>query len=170
MIFKNSLSTVLYIVLGIILAFGLNQGLAFALSTSLPIVAVESNSMIPTFQRGDILILQGTPSEDLKIGDIIVFSPEGHDTPIVHRIIKLNEDGTFQTKGDANARQLSFETRIQPEQIYGKEVLIVPYLGWIKISFSEFILPNMISVAAGIILIYALYIVVYKADRQKKHK
>jgi len=68
-------SSIFYVIVGVILAFGVNQGLAFALSTDMPIVAVESNSMIPTFYKGDILVLQGVPADQIMVGDIIVFSP-----------------------------------------------------------------------------------------------
>jgi len=150
------LSTILYIVFGIVLAFGINQALAFALSTDMPVVAVESNSMIPTFHKGDILILQGVPPEQLQIGDIIVFSPSPFHTPIVHRIIQINPDGTFQTKGDANNGQLSFEKSIHPEQIHGREIAIVPYLGWVKIAMNEYIMPNLLWIA-GFAALYILY-------------
>lgn len=150
-------SSVAYVLLGVILAFGINQGLAFALSTDMPIVAVESNSMVPTFQRGDILVLQGVPSDQLKIGDIIVFSASGQATPIVHRIIKINPDGTFQTKGDANSGQLSFEKNINPEYVHGKEIVIIPYIGWIKIAVTEYLAPNILWV----ILISSLAAIAY---------
>jgi signal peptidase I len=112
--------------------------------------------MTPTFNRGDILVLQGIPAEQLKIGDVIVFSPVTRQTPIVHRIIEINHDGTFQTKGDANSGQLPFEKSIQPEQIHGKEIAIIPYLGWVKIGMNEFIMPNILWVAL-IISAYVLY-------------
>ena len=89
-------SSLVSVMLGIILAFSINQGLALALSTPMPVVAVESNSMVPTFQRGDILILQGIPSDQLGIGDVIVFSPPNQNVPVVHRIVRVNGDGTFQ--------------------------------------------------------------------------
>ena len=58
---KEPFSTISYIVLGIALAFMLNIGLGIYLGTDMPIVAVESNSMIPSFYKGDLLILQGIP-------------------------------------------------------------------------------------------------------------
>jgi signal peptidase I len=167
---KNSesvVSTVLYIVFGIVLAFGINHSLAFALSTDMPVVAVESNSMVPTFSRGDILILQGVPAEQLKIGDIIVFSPVAGQTPIVHRIIRMNPDGTFQTKGDANMGQLPFEKSISPDQIHGKEIAIVPFLGWVKIGMSEIVVPNIMWFAI-IISAYILYTEVIRSKKPGK--
>ncbi len=146
-------NSVFYIILGIVLAIGMNWGLALALGTDMPVVAVESNSMLPTFAKGDILILQGAPANQIKVGDIIVFSPGPQQTPVVHRVIEENPDGTFQTKGDNNNGQLSFEKSIAPSQIHGKTILIIPYLGWLKLGMMEFLLPNLLWVAlAGGIL------------------
>jgi len=164
---KSLVSTILYVLVGILLAFGINHGLALALSTPIPVVAVESNSMVPTFQRGDILVLQGVKAEELKVGDIIVFSPEGQAVPVVHRIIEINPDGTFQTKGDANTRQLSFEIRIRPDQIRGKEILILPYLGWIKIGITEYVIPNIMWVLLVIIAGWVLNAKLFKSDYRK---
>ncbi len=153
---KDSTETIVYIVLGIVIALGINFGLGFLLHTSIPIVAVESNSMVPTFQKGDILIIQGVQRGDLKKGDIIVFAGSG-PVPIVHRIIEINQDGTYQTKGDANSGQLPFEKSIPYESVYGKEILIIPYLGWVKIGLIEYVLPNIfwfILVILALILIY----------------
>jgi len=154
-IIKNSL--IVYIVLGIVGAVGTNSGLGIVLATDMPVVAVESNSMVPTFYQGDILVLQGVPPEELKIGDIIVFSPSQGATPVVHRIIKINDDGSFQTKGDANAGQLPFEKKILPEQIHGRVVFIIPYLGWIKLAFSRYVLPNIIWIFIAAVILGALW-------------
>lgn len=134
---KEPYSTFFYIVLGVFLALGINQGLALALHTDLPIVAVQSNSMVPTFSKGDLLVLQGAEPGDISVGDVIVFSHSSSSPPVVHRVIKINPDGTYQTKGDANSGQLPFEKRIEPSQIHGKSILTVPYLGWIKIGAVE---------------------------------
>ncbi len=178
MIDKDSnIGTVLYIILGIILAFGVNQGLSIALQTDMPIVAVESNSMVPTFNKGDILVLQGTESP--KEADIIVFSVPDRSTPIVHRIVDINPDGTYQTKGDANFGQLPFEKRVTKEQIHGKVISIIPYIGWVKIGLSEiffnYIMPNYLWVILIVIVAVALFISFFGSDdyyvkREKEHK
>ncbi len=145
------LSTVGYIILGIAIAYFINMALSFALSTSMPVVAVESNSMVPTFSRGDILFLVGKNVSDLKVGDIIVYSPEGQSVPIVHRIIAINPDGSFQTKGDANAGQLAFEKHVASSEIKGLVVFVVPYAGWIKIAVTSYILPNILWIVLALI-------------------
>ena len=100
------------------------------------------------FRKGDIIIVWGrfTP----KIGDIVIFKPGSGSSaprPIIHRIIDINEDGSYQTKGDHNEQQLTSsnnfyntdETNIKPNQIIGKAIIKVPYLGWIKIWFTDLI-------------------------------
>lgn len=150
-------SSIFYIIIGVVLAFGVNHGMAFALSTDMPIVAVESNSMIPSFYKGDILILQGVPAEQLGVGDVIVFSPPNQEVPVVHRIIEINPDRTFQTRGDANPGQIWYEKSIKYSQIHGRQVMIIPLLGWIKIITMEFIFPNLIWMILGVVLIGLVY-------------
>jgi len=155
---KYTSSSMFYIVLGVVLALGINQGLAFALSTDMPIVAVESNSMIPEFYKGDMLVLQGAQREQIAEGDIIVFDPPAGGTPIVHRIVEINQDGTFQTKGDANNGQLYYEKEIDYSQIHGRVVMILPYMGWIKIGMVQYLLPNVLWVIAGVAVFGLVYI------------
>ncbi|MEM5871806.1 MAG: signal peptidase I, partial [Candidatus Aenigmatarchaeota archaeon] len=164
---KDVKETIVYIFLGVFLAFGINFVLGQALSTDMPVVAVESNSMVPTFSQGDILVVQGVKSNEeykdfLKVGDIIVFSVEGRSVPIVHRIIEINPDWTYQTKGDANSGQHQFEKSIKPEQIHGKVIMIIPYLGWVKIGVTEYVIPflvnNILIVFIGILTVIFLYL------------
>lgn len=155
---RNSLGTLGYVTLGIVLAFAANQGLAIALSTDMPMVAVESNSMVPTFNKGDILILQGVPPSELGIGEVIVFTIPGRDTPVVHRVIAKNPDGTFQTRGDANSGQLPFEKSIEPSQIHGKSIATIPYLGWVKIGATKLLFKPelLIMTIASLFVVYSL--------------
>ena len=97
------------------------------------------------FSKGDIIIVWGrfTP----KVGDIIIFKPNLDSTaprPIIHRVVKI-ENGIMQTKGDHNDQQLTAlnnyyktdETNITRDQIIGKAIFKIPYLGWVKIWFSQ---------------------------------
>ena len=149
--------TVLYMVIGVLMAWGINQGMAVALTTDMPVVAVESNSMVPVFYKGDILVLKGAAPGELEVGDVIVYSVKSRQVPVVHRIVKINPDGSYQTKGDANSGQLDFEYYIPPENIHGKVVVIVPYLGWVKIGMMQYVLPNIIFVLAAFAVIAAIY-------------
>lgn len=156
--FDYSNSSLFYIIIGIVMALGINQGLAFALSTDMPIVAVESYSMVPSFSKGDMLVLMGAPQEQLGVGDIIVFDQPNGGTPIVHRIVDINPDGSFQTQGDANSGQLPYEKHILYDQIHGKAVMIIPYMGWIKIGMTELIFPNLLWLLLGTAVFGLVYI------------
>jgi hypothetical protein len=100
------------------------------------------------FSKGDIIIVWGR--FEPKVGDVIIFKPNKESIaprPIIHRIVKINEDKTYQTKGDHNEKQLVIdnniyntdETKIQKEQIIGKAVFKIPYLGWLKIAVVELV-------------------------------
>jgi len=95
------------------------------------------------FNKGDIIILMGKDAEKIETGNVIVFRSNRKD-PIIHRIVvKENKDGTyiFKTKGDNNRdfikNNLLDETNITPEDVIGKAVFRIPYLGYIKIAFVE---------------------------------
>jgi len=137
-------------------------GLGFLLNTDLPVVAVVSDSMTHDslveknhyqfieknlgysreeidswpikngFLRGDVLVVKGVTKEDLKVGEVVVYDIKGQDTPIVHRIVKI-EDGQLTTKGDHNPSYDPWK----PIKIHGKAIFVIPYLGWPKLLFTQ---------------------------------
>jgi hypothetical protein len=158
---KELLETVGYILLGVVAAYLLNFGLGVVLGTDLPVVAVVSDSMthdVTTplrhyeyleekygytqeelnswpitggFLRGDALVIVGTEIGELKPGDVIVYDIQGQSTPIVHRIVEIN-DGNIVTKGDHNPSTDPWE----PINIHGKAVAVIPFLGWPKLLLT----------------------------------
>jgi len=87
------------------------------------------------FDVGDMPVVRG--QEKYQIGDVIVYSVEGINAPIIHRIIKINDDGTYQTKGDNNSGQLNYEFSVKPEQIKGKVIFIIPKIGYFKVVINR---------------------------------
>lgn len=63
---------------------------------------VPTESMVPTIAVDDIVIFKNVPYEDIEVNDIIVYYFAKDNINIVHRVIKINDDGTFLTKGDNN--------------------------------------------------------------------
>jgi signal peptidase len=64
---------------------------------------VSTGSMQGPIDEGDMIIIKKT--DDYKIGDIVTYLPEGYNRktiPTTHRIIRINDDGTYVCKGDAN--------------------------------------------------------------------
>lgn len=92
------------------------------------------------FNKGDILLVVGVKPEEVKIGDIIIFNALAKH-PVIHRVVGITErDGVrvFETIGDNNQGQISFEKNIYESQIVGKAVFkVAPYLGWVKLVFFE---------------------------------
>ena len=89
------------------------------------------------FNIGDIFVLK--KAKNIKAGDTIIYDNKINNAPIIHRVVKIiNEDGKvyYQTKGDYNPVSYSFESKIPEERIYGKVLLKVPYLGWLKIGLN----------------------------------
>lgn len=64
----------------------------------------DTNSMIPTIDSGATVLTEMPKNEeDVRLGDIIFFKPEGRELNIVHRVIEISSDerGTYYTtKGD----------------------------------------------------------------------
>jgi len=88
-------------------------------------------------EMGDIVV--ASRKDNLKVGDIIIFEAR-QKHPIIHRIVKIKEiNGKvyYETKGDNNSGQLSVEKSISEDDIIGKAVLRIPFLGWVKLAFVK---------------------------------
>jgi signal peptidase len=143
---KEIRETAIYVIIGLVAAYTINTGLAFALDTSKPVMAVVSGSMEPTFYKGDLIVSKGVPIETLEVGDVIVYRNPIRKIDVVHRIVDKEERGHhvyFYTKGDNNDTnpRTDQETGIAPpimdEWIEGKVVLVIPKVGWFKVMLTD---------------------------------
>ncbi len=163
-VFKGELlKTVAMFALVVICVGGFWLALRVALRTEFPLHAVVSESMVPTLQVGDLLVVQGIlkASEINAIpetGDVIVFrSPRNPSEFIVHRAItKTHKDDSyyFRTKGDNNRSQDAWE--VHESLVIGRVVGRIPLLGYLKIY-----LGRPWGIALFIILILTLLFVDY---------
>ena len=62
---------------------------------------VTSDSMSPTFERGDLILMQRI-HVDPRVGDIIMLENSASMLPITHRVVAVTNGGV-RTKGDARA-------------------------------------------------------------------
>jgi signal peptidase I len=95
------------------------------------------------FNTGDIMVLRKADPTKLKVGDTIVFKSNKPD-PIIHRVIaKWQENGVyyFRTKGDHNSdiNYNVLEDKISQDRLIGRAAFRIPYLGYVKIWFVEFL-------------------------------
>ena len=92
------------------------------------LIGIESPSMTPSIKKGDAVIIDKTYNKDkLKVNDVIAYIDK-EDKIIVHRIININKDGTFITKGDLN--NTSDKEYVKKDQIQGKVILTIPYIAY----------------------------------------
>ena len=122
-----------------------------AMGTANPLVVVESESMLPTLEIGHLLVLQARASDQIHVGDIIVFDASYHTKPIVHRIVQIDEvviepanetAGTpevieyrYYTQGDNNdLRDPMYRTH---SDIIGVVVFAIPYIGHITLFLHQ---------------------------------
>ena len=70
------------------------------------LVTVDTGSMRPTLNPGDIAILASEPIASVKVGQVLAFHPPGEpNTTVIHRVISLelrDSGAVIQTQGDAN--------------------------------------------------------------------
>lgn len=107
---------------------------------------VVSGSMEPEIPVGSVIYVKATDPVDVKKGDIIAF--ENGDSVVMHRVVDNKQvEGTFVTKGDANAIEDLAE--IPYASLIGIVVRHIPILGQVLILFgSLFGRICMISFAA----------------------
>jgi len=159
----------LAIVLGCIGVFWL--GLRAYLRTDYPLLAVASGSMVPTLNVGDLIVVQGGLNvndviAEYETGDIVVFhKPRNPDELIVHRAVESKSDGLV-TKGDHNSSP-DYWT-VTDEELVGKVVSIVPYVGWIPLKVHEPI--GMAIILLVIVVLILLEFVIPAAMEKTKAK
>lgn len=154
----------------ILVKFVIYPGLGLMLGTNYPVVAVVSNSMehrnlnfdgwwelnkefyiengiskdefkkfdfSKGFNKGDIFVVRN--KKEINKGDVIIYNNKLQKTPIIHRVIII-ENNEFTTKGDNVNVIQNFEKNIKDEQIFGKAIVKIPYLGWLKVWFNDYVI------------------------------
>jgi signal peptidase len=98
---------------------------------------ITSGSMTGTYDRGSVVFADVVPVSDLKVGDVITYTPppgSGPDGLVTHRIVSIGRDqfgrALFQTKGDANKTADSWTFTLD-EPTQARAVFDVPYVGYV---------------------------------------
>ena len=121
---KTDIPFILFIILFTCLVLGIGP---------LKIVGIESGSMKPNLNIGDAVIINKLYKvENLKENDIIAY--KRGDILIVHRIIKVNSDKTYITKGDYN--NTSDSKYVNKDDIYGKVILRIPFIAYPSVKLK----------------------------------
>ncbi|RLI31591.1 signal peptidase I [Candidatus Bathyarchaeota archaeon] len=175
-ILKNIFPVLL--ILSLILAFWFSLSIIF--STSQPILAVTSESMKPTLNVGDLIVVKGVSiGEVLKdfnngVEDIVVFyayTPNNLKNPtvIVHRVVGVVwVDGKpyLKTKGDNNpiADPWLGTPGLPEENLVGKVVAVIPMVGWLILFFKS---PYGVF-TISLCLAFYIFTLIFRARKAKR--
>ena len=127
---------------------------------------IVSESMVPNINVYDAVITMRASEEDIKVNDVITFISKEIDTkgtPITHRVVGIVYDDQvkktkvvgYRTKGDHNNTQ-DFAI-IAPNEVLGKMVLRIPYVGYIQRFLTQpigwlivIVIPCIIIIAGDV--------------------
>ena len=96
-------------------------------------IVILSNSMAPTFQKGDIVIYEKT-KENVSVNDIIIY--EIPSKTIIHRVVKKKSNNTYLTKGDNN--KIIDNYTVKEKDIKGIYKFSLKYLGLPAVFLDEY--------------------------------
>ena len=98
------------------------------------LIGIETGSMLPHYHIGDAVVInEDFNIEDIKVDDVIAY--ENKDgLLIIHRVIKINADNSFITKGDANNTPDSLY--VTKEKVRGVVKFKIPFIAYPALFFK----------------------------------
>jgi signal peptidase len=147
---KEAIIAFIMIIVAVGGTFGFLGILKLTLKTDNPLVVVTSESMVPTIEIGDLLVIQWIEPDEIENGTIILYDsrnlwPNRYvEEPIVHRIVSKYFNDTdnnwyFITKGDNNGDTdppdglFGSEIAVPQDRVIGIVKTIIPKIGKVKI-------------------------------------
>ena len=124
---------------------------------------IKTNSMEPTININDVIITRKVERDEIKTGDVITFMQNGE--VITHRITQIDVNGEYTTKGDNN--NIEDTIKIDYENIEGKHVLTIPYLGKVVQALDNKIVFLIITL---IVLIFMLITIQNQEKRENRRE
>lgn len=102
-----------------------------------------SGSMEPSYKKGGIVFVRECSPKEIGVGDIITFRLDTEpEVCMTHRVIEINENGSFVTKGDAN--NTDDPIPVAEERVIGQVCFYLPFL---VSSYGGFILLPVFGMA-----------------------
>ena len=121
----------------------------------LSLVVIENgpcpnSSMCPTYDKGDMFLINKVAPEKIELGDVIVYESTYDGKLIIHRVINITTietssglDYYYRVSGDnyaTNARidtYSGFNTTIPYDAVRGKTVLVIKKIGYLRLWLSD---------------------------------
>lgn len=131
---------------------------------------VKSGSMEPSIKTGSIIVIK--PDTEYKVGDIITFGKDDkRNIPTSHRIYAVRMvqgKMLYTTKGDVNNSPDTKE--ISQNEIIGKVVFKMPYLGYVLDMAKKPIGFTFLVVIPALAIIYDEIMKIWKEVKRMKRK
>lgn len=164
---KVSVSVALFVLmLGLaVVAVGL------PLATNSVPMTVLTSSMEPNYPPGTLIVVKPVEPSDVRIGDVLTYQlRSGEPEVITHRVISISTntagERSFVLQGDNNS---AADDPIKDVQIRGKLWYSLPLLGWVNTWVNGENRSWIAPVAAGVLFLYAGWMVVGGIrDRNRK--
>jgi len=130
------------------------------------LIALQSDSMEPTYSRGDIVFTQPASMGEVDQGDVILFNEANTGIPFVHRVVAIQEyrqdlrDGNtgelmethseyvFRTRGDANEN--ADGGSVNRDNYRGKVIASIPTGAWFGGDVSISVILTMVAAGIGV--------------------
>lgn len=121
--------------------------------------SVLTGSMEPTIKTGSIVVVKNANANEIEDEDIITFKAGNKGTLVTHRVKEIVNNGNveFVTQGDAN--NTVDGSIVTSENLVGKVVLAIPFMGTASVFIKNNIVPILILFFTIIIIVtYIKYI------------
>ena len=121
------------------------------------IFQVVSQSMVPKYQIGDVIVVKKVDPSTLKIGDDVSYLGKESNLKgliITHRIIDLNYDNNkyyFMTKGISNVNE---DPIISEDDIYGKVIYKTILFSFVGRLMTNIIIYYLLFISVGVAFAY----------------
>ncbi len=147
---------------GLVALVGIIVFAALAIIALLPMVlpgatsaSITSGSMMPKLRPGDVVIATDRGDDPVAIGTIVVFEEPRRGGLVTHRVVGINPDGSYVTKGDANG--VVDPAPVPAENVRGAGRWVVPYVGLPSVWLNEGrwlpLLLTILAIAAAVWLV-----------------
>jgi len=116
-------------------------------------VAVASGSMGPVLRPGHVVLVEPYRGQGIEPGAVVTYRDARLDRLVTHRVVAAAGDGTWRTRGDANAAE--DPVPVTTDRVVGVGRLVVPLAGlpavWLGAGRYELV------VAAGAVTAWAAW-------------